>query len=341
MQESSVMDFTGAALSYTASPQSARDALRAAVLVAGESATLTPATLGLIVDTAWKLLSDDPGLLPALASVMPEDIKTAIEATSFYRRLVDTAAKAASAIQNPQPRVRDLVTGGEFIEFATGNTAIRTSSGIPAVMNVAAFSLAATETTVAQYREFILGNPQWAASATDSLKASGLVDSAYLKDFESALDDQPVRYVSRAAAEAYATWLSARAPAGFRFSLPTEAQWNRAAEASAMMAARPDPAALFAQGRTGPSLISALRTDTTGFKGLLGSVWEWCLDSYAIHPGTGTVGRLGYPGHDGLVRGGSWANRADFVDLNSRGPMTPESCNAYTGFRLALVPVKD
>jgi hypothetical protein len=34
-------------------------------------------------------------------------------------------------------------------------------------------------------------------------------------------------------------------------------------------ASRPDAAALFAQGRTGPSPMHALRTDAAGFKGFL------------------------------------------------------------------------
>jgi formylglycine-generating enzyme required for sulfatase activity len=338
---STALDFIGAALSYTANTQSARDALRAAVLVSSESAALTPTSLGLVVDTAWKLLADDPALLAALSSVMPIDVKSTIEATAFYRRLVDTAARTASASQDSQPSGRRLVAGVEFIEFEPGSTVIRTNSGVPGVIPVGAFALASTETTVARYREFILSNPQWSASAADSLRAAALVDGSYLENFDLAGSDEPVRYVSRPAAEAYATWLSIQAPAGFRFSLPTEAQWNHAAEASSVVASRPDAAALFAQGRTGPSPVSALRTDAAGFKGLLGGVWEWCADPYSVHPGTGISGRLEFPGHDGLVRGGSWVNRADLVDLNSRGPMSPESCNAYTGFRLALVPVRD
>jgi formylglycine-generating enzyme required for sulfatase activity len=341
----SVIDFTGAALSYTANPQSARDALRAAVLVAGGSAALTPASLGLVVDAVWKLLANDPALLSALAAVLPADIRAELEATAFHRSLVDAsniaAAKAAGTAPAPQPHGRLQAAGGEYIEFPAGETVIRTESGTPAVVQFESFALAAMETTVAQFRDFIRSNPRWSVAEAKGLQAAGLVDAMYLEGFDSASDGQPVRYVSRHAAAAYAEWLSARAPSGYRFSLPTEAQWNRAAEASASAATRPDAAALFAQGRTGPSPAAALRTDAAGFRGLLGSVWEWCADSFSVHPGAGVAGRREYPGYDGLVRGGSWANRADLVNLNSRGPMTPESCNAYTGFRLALVPVKD
>jgi formylglycine-generating enzyme required for sulfatase activity len=337
----SARNFSSSAISYAATPQSARDALRAAALVTGESAALTPVSLGLMTDSFWKLLADDPALLPALATVLPSDMRTSIEATAYYRRLVDTAARKASASQDSQPSGRRMAAGMEFIEFPSGTTAIRAVPGIPAVIRVDPFALAATETTVAQFKEFIRSTPQWSASASESLKAAGLVDANYLKGFESAGTDEPVRYVSRAAAEAYAAWLSAQAPAGFRYALPTEAQWNRAANASAMETSRPDAAALFAQGRTGPSPVSALRTDAAGFKGLLGGVWEWCADPYSTHPGTNAAARQEYPAHDGLVRGGSWANRTDLVDLNSRGPMSPASCNAYTGFRLALIPVRD
>ncbi|MDX9957602.1 MAG: SUMF1/EgtB/PvdO family nonheme iron enzyme [Spirochaetia bacterium] len=334
-------DFASAAFSYTAHPQSARDALRAAVLVAGESAVLTPLTLGLVVDGALELLTEDPAFLPALASVMPTDIRQSIESTALYKKLMDEAGKSASLIVATAPSGRRVAAGEVFIEFQAGSTVIQASSGIPAVIQHDAFALAETETTVARYRDFIRGNPQWAASATESLQAAGLVDASYLKDFELAGDDQPVRYVSRAAAKAYTEWLSTKAPAGYRFDLPTEAQWNRAAKAASMVISRPDASALFAQNRTGPSPIAAMRTDVAGFKGLLGGVWEWCADPYSVHPGTGSSGRLDYPGHDGLVRGGSWANRSDLVDHDSRGPLSPESCNAYTGFRIALIPVKD
>jgi gamma-glutamyl hercynylcysteine S-oxide synthase len=334
-------EFTSAALSYTAHPQSARDMLRAAALVSGKSAVLTPVSLGLMVDMAWELLTEDPDFLPALASVMPADIKQSIESTALYRGLMDAAEKSASSVMDSAPSGRRIAAGEGFIEFQAGSTVIRPDSGLPAVLEHETFALAETETTVARYREFIRENPRWSASAADTLQAAGLVDASYLKDFDLAGDEQPARYISRHAAEAYAEWLSTKAPAGYGFALPTEAQWNRAAEASARVAARPDAAALFAQRRTGPSPIATLRTDAAGFKGLLGGVWEWCADPYSVHPGTGNTGRIEYPGHDGLVRGGSWANRADLVDLDSRGPLSPESCNAYTGFRLALVPVKE
>ena len=333
--------FVGAALSYTGHAQSARDAFRAAALVSGESATITPTTLGNTVRVFADLLTNDPAVLPALLTILPPDIKATIESTSLYTRHLDSALKASAMSHDSRPTGRTLVAGMDFIKFDSGSTSIITSTGIPAVITHEAFALASTETTVKQYREFLAENPQWAFAAIEVLRKDGLVDAAYLKDFDSADPDHPVRYVSRPAAEAYAQWLSSRAPSDSRFSLPTEAQWNRAASTSALLASRPDAAALFAQGRSGPSPVSALKADFAGFKGLLGSVWEWCADPYSVHPGTNIASRILYPGYDGLVRGGSWANRADLVDLDSRGPMTPSACNAYTGFRLVMVPVQD
>jgi formylglycine-generating enzyme required for sulfatase activity len=146
----------------------------------------------------------------------------------------------------------------------------------------------------------------------------------------------PARFVSRSDALAYCDWLSAKAPSGYRFTLPSEAQWSYAAAAGAAR-----EGVFLEPGRSGPEGVSSLAPDAAGFKGLLGNVWEWCADSYAFFPAAGVQGRGNWPSAEGVVRGGSWANQSGSVDLGSRGPMRPDTASAFLGFRVALVPVEE
>jgi len=90
-------------------------------------------------------------------------------------------------------------------------------------------------------------------------------------------------------------------------------------------------------GASAPASPSSLTYDDAGLKGMLGNVWEWCSDSYAAHPASGVSGRARFPSEEGVVRGGSFANRSDLVNLASRGPMRETECSAYLGFRVVLV----
>lgn len=323
----------GAALSYAPHAQSTRDAARAAALLYGGSAAMTPATLGRLVGSMAAELSSDPAMLPALVAALPPPLKTRLEETAFYRKTLSSVD--AMQAGKPVAGSRLSFAGKEFVTMPAGTAVIKAGAAMDAIVEVEQFYLASAETTVGDFRAFVAASPDWSAASAKLLQSRGLVDTEYLSGFAEAMDADALRFVSRPAAIAYCEWLTSKAPAGYRFTLPTEAQWAMAAATSGGSATA--GAILVDGGAKGPARPADLRYDASGLRGLLGNVWEWCSDSFATHPAAGIEGRKLFASAEAVVRGGSWANRSDLVNLGSRGPMPETACNAYVGFRVAMV----
>lgn len=326
----------GAALSYALHAQSVRDATRATAILYGGSATVTPASLGRLVSSTMAELAVDPAMLPALVAALPPAVRTRLEASVYYRKVfagaaVGTAVKLAAGS-------RTAFAGREFVPMPAGTAVLKASGAMDASVAVQPFYLASGEVTVGEFRAFLTANPDWGPGSANSLRARGLVESDYLSGFAEAADADALRFVSRPAAIAYCAWLSSAAPAGYRFALPTEAQW---ALAAASAGTSPATVAVFVDsGATGPARPADLRYDSSGLRGMLGNLWEWCSDSFATHPAAGIDGRNSFVSTEAVVRGGSWANRSDLVNLASRGPMPETACTAYLGFRIAMVQAR-
>jgi formylglycine-generating enzyme required for sulfatase activity len=158
-------------------------------------------------------------------------------------------------------------------------------------------------------------------------------------------DQLPVENVSWNEATAFIAKLNASniLPDGWRFTLPTEAQWEYACRA----------------GNTGPYYGSDLneigwhdgnsgrkshevggkKANAWGLYDMHGNVWEWCLDTCdnaAKHEGgTNPVGSLG---SFRAYRGGSWFNSAIHCRAAIRYFSGPNYCNDIIGLRLAIIP---
>jgi formylglycine-generating enzyme required for sulfatase activity len=182
--------------------------------------------------------------------------------------------------------------------------------------------------------------------------ASTDADSEYLKQLEPGEPGgrpfQPVCFVSWYDAAAFCDWLtqwersSARLPTGYRFRLPTEAEWEYACRAGSE---EPYPTPLedyacFRDNAPGASLeVGRFRANAWGFHDMNGNVWEWCLDTYsadayaklpAQDPWNSAGGALR------VVRGGSWTNVARGCRASNRYGVGPHYAFGALGFRIVL-----
>ncbi len=153
--------------------------------------------------------------------------------------------------------------------------------------------------------------------------------------------DWPV-YVSQAEAKAYARWAGK--------SLPTEAEWQRAAYATAHGNERAYPwgeqapdatSGNFDFARWNPAPVNAFPKGSSAFgvQGMLGNGWEWTATEFAPFPGFEPFPF--YPGYsadffDGrhfVMKGGSARTAACMLRRTFRNWFQPHYRFAYTGFR--------
>jgi formylglycine-generating enzyme required for sulfatase activity len=161
----------------------------------------------------------------------------------------------------------------------------------------------------------------------------------------------PVENVSWYDALAFCDQLNQRLinqpPLGYRFSLPTEAQWEYACRAGTQT--------LYYSGDTEADLarvawyasnsdqqthpVGEKEPNAWGLYDMHGNVYEWCHDSPSDYPDISVVDWVGEG--DGLVRvvrSGSWGTpNGDYqFRATSRGCVEPDSKRPWIGFRLCL-----
>lgn len=153
--------------------------------------------------------------------------------------------------------------------------------------------------------------------------------------------DSPV-YVSQAEAAAYARWS--------RQSLPTEAQWHRAAYGTPEGNEQPYPWGSAAPctafgnfdfGRWDPAPVNAYPVNQSSFgvAGLLGNGWEWTATIFAPFPGFKPYAF--YPGYSAnffdnqhfVIKGGSARTSAGLLRRSFRNWFQPHYQYVYAGFR--------
>ncbi len=167
----------------------------------------------------------------------------------------------------------------------------------------------------------------------------------------------PVAFVSWPDALAYCRWLETTLKAsadtgpdvaqhlreGWHVTLPTEAQWEKAARGGDQRVypwgdtARRDRANYESSAPTSVGQFACPEC-AHGLADMAGNVWEWTRSPYQPYPYDEADDRTGLEA-DALwvMRGGSFADPARLVRASARGAAEPGARRAFIGFRVTLV----
>lgn len=172
------------------------------------------------------------------------------------------------------------------------------SDEVPRKVKLDAFWIDKYEVTNADYREcFIAG-----------VCEPSVLHEDRPQDFNK--PQQPAVFVSWQDARTYCTWREG--------DLPTETQWEAAAEGEKLGGAHFDQP----YGNSAPENIGKFEANSHGLYDMMGNVYEWTLNWYA----EGVM-------KDKVVRGGSWNSPSHFLRTSDRVKKDPELRYSDVGFR--------
>jgi formylglycine-generating enzyme required for sulfatase activity len=169
-------------------------------------------------------------------------------------------------------------------------------------------------------------------------------------------DQYPMFYVSYEDCEAFCEKLNqllrSQLPEDYKFTIPTEAQWEYAARGGSKSKGyiysgdnKINKVAWWEGNSGGDTRKVGLKSkNELGIHDMSGNVWEWCRDwfedrYYSYGATTNPQGPLS--GTHRVIRGGSLAQKAWHSRVTTRWNVEPEESTGNLGFRIALQPAKD
>ena len=164
-------------------------------------------------------------------------------------------------------------------------------------------------------------------------------------------DNRPMENVSWNDAMEFCDKLNSmgKAPKGYKFTLPTEAQWEYAARGGNGSRGYKysgsndigDVAWYGYEDNSGRKTheVAMKKPNELGIYDMSGNVWEWCLDWYGAYHGDAVdpQGASSSLRSHRVFRGGSWGDGARMCRSAYRGSIVPGYRSSILGFRLALV----
>ncbi|HUS33742.1 MAG TPA: formylglycine-generating enzyme family protein [Verrucomicrobiae bacterium] len=146
-----------------------------------------------------------------------------------------------------------------------------------------------------------------------------------------------------------------RLPDGYRYRLPTEAEWEYACRAGkktpvsvgdgnslSSAQANFDGAFPYGSGAKGPflnqtTIVGVYAPNAWGLYDMHGNVWEWCQDIYDVYPGGAVTDPKGAAtGTMRVLRGGGMSSVGQGCRSAKRDPRSPTYSTVGMGFRVVL-----
>jgi len=206
-----------------------------------------------------------------------------------------------------------------------------------------------TEVTNTQFRPFVEGDgytnqTYWDAAGWQWRTENKVNQPGCWSDSQWNSANQPVACVTWYEAMAYTHWVSVQTSQ--RFSLPTEAEWEKAARGTdgriypwgntwEVNLANSNESGI---GKTTPVGQYPRGASPYGALDMAGNAWEWTRSIYTPYPYNPTDGREdgSNPAQKGFtLRGGAWSNLPINLRASSRVIRTPDYHDPYVGFRIA------
>lgn len=250
-----------------------------------------------------------------------------------------------------RPRSVDLLPAPfAWVSIPAGKVTLEAGGYVPAggqTFDVPAFAIAKYPVTNAQYRLFVDAGGYrerqwWTDAGWKQRETDKWTEPRYWNDPKWNGDEYPVVGVSWYEAVAFCQWLSAAS--GENVTLPTEQQWQRAAQGND---GRAYPwGKTWEDGRCNHSVGKDWQKNSTtsvrqfegkgdspfGVVDMTGNVWEWCLTSH-----NDGVNDINIDTEYRMLRGGSWIiSYADDFRCAVRIRVNPHVGGNNWGFRLAL-----
>ncbi|MGK5005193.1 ergothioneine biosynthesis protein EgtB [Janthinobacterium sp. LB2P70] len=264
------------------------------------------------------------------------DVKHLLAQSALFPAYLDTAPAPAPAQEHAQPTAWLAFDGG-LAQIGHAGDGFCFDNELPRhPQYVAPFELASALVTNGEFLTFIEAGGYrtahlWLAEGWDWVRSQQLACPLYWQRDEAGhwqeftlfglrpLDLQaPATHLSLFEADAYAHWAGAR--------LPTEAEWELAAQGVALQVGQLHPAA------SAPG---------AGLRQMFGHCWQWTSSSYAPYPGYRTApGALGeYNGkfmlNQYVLRGSSCATPAGHARASYRNFFPAGARWQFSGIRLA------
>ena len=216
-------------------------------------------------------------------------------------------------------------------------------------LTLPAYEIGKTEVTNAQFRPFVDGDgytnqAYWTAAGWQWRTEQKRTQPSCWNEANFNGDQQPVVCVTLYEAVAYARWLSAQT--GLNFSLPTEAQWEKAARGTDGRSypwgnawdAKLANSAESGLGKTAPVGQYPGGASPYGALDMAGNVWEWTQSELQTYPLAQPTGETLYTikaDRTYVLRGGAWGSGQVNARCAYRDGIFPHGGNVFNGLRLA------